>query len=342
MIKPLLLYLMTWLAAGLCHADQLVLLTWDDYISQDVLQAFEYETGHEVKVAAYDGNDQRDSILTSRAIDQFDLVVIDNVAAQIFGKSNRLSAIEGDADGLWSFIDSRWQESCGNFGVPYHWGTVGIAYREDKLDHVPNSWQHLLDPPESLKGHVGMHLDRVDTLLPALKTLGISMNTSSQDDLKKAYQILEQQRPDVLAYQYPITYQTLAVDKNQLYLTLAYSGDQTSLNKTVEGEPWAFVIPQEGTGIWVDCMSIVESSSKKQIAKAFIRFINRPEMAAMNSNYVWVASPNKVATPFLDSGLLADEAVYPRQSILDKSESYRILSDNNTHQRLRIIRALRQ
>jgi spermidine/putrescine transport system substrate-binding protein len=322
---------------SLIKADELLLLNWDEYLADSVIEAFEAETGHTIKVVIFDSDNKRDEILSSSAGNQFDLVMIDSVSAQLFGKNNVLHSSNIEQLNILEKIDPRWRESCGNFGVPYAWGTVGIAYRSDKIETPPSSWSELIVPSTGLKGHVGMLLDQVDTFIPALKLQGDSINTENIEELKNAYIKLLNQKESLLTYEYPISYQEKMGNDSELYMALAYSGDQYVLNGDDEDGPWRYIVPKEGTSAWVDCLSIVESSLNKPAAKQFLSFINRPEVAAENASEIWFATANLNAIKFIDEELVSDESIFPPQQLIDSSEQYQILSNKNISQRSRII-----
>ena len=335
-----MLFVFLLLAFSRSQADELVLLNWDEYLADEVVTAFQHETGHTIRSVIYDSDEQRDEILSSSSGNEFDLVVIDSMAAQLFGNNHLLEKIVRQKIPSLDHIDPRWRESCGRYGVPYFWGTSGIVYRSDKLQQKPDSWADLLVPTDALKGHVGMHLDFYDTLVPPLKMAGASINTENTQQLKAAYELLLKQKPHVLTYQYAISFMQEAHNKDQLHMAFAYSGDQYALNGDDEDGPWHYVIPKEGTAIWIDCLSVVATTTKKMAAFQFIEFINRPNIAALNANEVGSATVNMAALKLLHKEILEDTSLYPAQKTIENSEYYRLLSDANLRQRNRIRRAI--
>ncbi len=321
-------------------ATELVLLTWVDYLSDDVIEAFEEQTGHYIRTVIYDSDEQRDEIISSGLGEGFDLAILDSTAAKILGENSLFLPLYVSAIQSIKYIYPQWRKSCRQFGVPYFWGTVGIVYRSDKVKAPPTSWQDLMAPDPSLTGHVGMLLYAIDTLTPPLKLAGASMHTEDAGVLKQAYEQLWGQRPAVLTYQFALTYQEEHPDSDDLYMALAYSGDEYTLNGEDDEGPWHYVIPQEGTGLWVDCLSVMALSDNKALALMFIDFINQPEIAAMNANDIGSASPNQGALSLIDKELLEDSALYPDQALIDASELYQPITDNNSRRRNRIVRAV--
>lgn len=324
--------------SAVTYSVELVFYNWEDYIAESVLQKFEQETGHTVKTVIYDRDKERDEVLASTGGKGFDLVIVDSISTQILGKNNILSPIN---ESRYKQIDSRWQESCGNFGLPYMWGTVGIVYRADILEKPPTSWKDLLQPAPMSQGKVGMHIDPVDTLIPALKLMGESLNEETPQNLKVAYELLKKQSAAVATYEYIISYVSAENGESHepLHMALAYSGDHYTLNGDDE-EPWEYVVPSEGTGLWVDCLGIPSASENKEAAIAFVEFINRADIAAENSLELWVATPNREALKLLDEDVLQDETLFPSAEVMSKSEIYRILSNKSVSQRNRIVYSL--
>jgi spermidine/putrescine transport system substrate-binding protein len=321
-------------------AVELVFYNWAEYISPSVVEQFENESGHSIRVLIFDRDNKRDEVIAGNNSQEIDLVVVDTVSTKLFGKNNILLPMGNLVPDPLRNIAPKWKESCGNFGVPYLWGTLGIVYRKDKVSPPPNSWADLVYPKEELQGHISVQLDSIDTLVPPLKLLDASMNSENVADLKKAYKALLEQKKSVFTYDYIVTYQDKNKNSSNIHMALAYSGDQFTLNAEEQSDPWSFVVPSEGTSIWVDCITILSSSKKKKAAAEFIEFLNRPEIAAKNSEDLWVATPNFRAKKYLSESILQDRTVYPTQETQLKSEFYRILSNDSIRQRNRIIKQL--
>lgn len=328
------------MSAPLSHADTLTLLNWEEYLSERVIEHWQISRGKSVKQIYFDNDEQRDAILSSDSVNHIDLVVIDEMAALSFGNAGHLHPITEKSVPNLKYIDPVWQNHCGGYGVPYFWGTIGLAYREDKLTTPPDSWHALMTPEKELHGHIGMLEDFTDTLVPALILQGTDINSQNRKELQKAFSMLKAQLPFVLTYDYAISYIQKPEIGNQLYLALAYSGDQHALNKLSKSENWRFVVPKEGTVRWLDCIAISASSANINTALDFINAINIPEIASMNAEDVWVASPNQAANQLISEELSQDTDTYPPDAILQKSQFYKTLDKANVQLRNRITSSL--
>lgn len=314
------------------------LLNWDEYISDSVLEKFKEDTGINVNVIHYENDASRDEILTSPAAKSFDIVVIDNYATGLFSPSGQLVDLSQKTIPNRQYLDNRWQQSCGNYGLPYFWGTLGIAYQEDKIKPAPTSWGDILQPKPEYRGHIGMLLDAIDTLVPALKLSGYSMNSVSEPELKAAFGLLKQQQPYVLTYQHGVSFlKSEAAD--QLHMALVYGGDQYAMNDDEDG-PWQYIIPKEGTALWVDCMAVLSSSDHQAQAIQFLEYINRPEIAALNAEEVGSASTNSAAIELLPEDVRMDKVLYPDALTLQNSEEYQAITAVSLRIREKMIEVL--
>ena len=184
--------------------------------------------------------------------------------------------------------------------MPYLWGTLGIAYRSDRIEQAPRSWADLLKPARPDEPHIVMMEDHEDILASPLILLGHSINTSDLDQLKAAFELLRSQSEAVLTYEYVITALRSQRHLDRADMALAYNGDQQVLN-AVEGVRRALALRGAGRGtlLWVDCLSVPSNSPNQALAYRFLDFLNRPEIAALNAEDLGVATPNAAARALL-------------------------------------------
>ena len=265
-------------------AQTLTLLNWEEYLSEAVIERWQAETGVTIQQIYFDSGDKRDEVL-AKPEHQIDLALTERISSGRFGERALLDPIEDDKLPNLRHVSKRWRDSCGPYSIPYLWGTLGIAYRTDRLDQAPRSWAELLKPAEHQAPHIIMMEDHEDVLAAPLIYQQHSINTSSNDELRAAFAMLQAQSSAVLTYEYAITSLRDPRLIDQADMALAYSGDQLVLNEVegIEGEPWRYVVPDEGTLLWVDCLSIPANTPNKALAYRFLNFISDPEIAALNA-----------------------------------------------------------
>ncbi len=312
------------------HADSsgnvLRLYNWEDYMPQAVLDAFKAKTGYEVEVVYYESDELKDEMLQTTGGAGLDLIIGSAASFQAYIQQGGMFAALPESLPNLKHVDQRWyqlHEGLGSFAVPYLWGTLGIAYLKDKVTQPVTRWTDLLNPEPALHGKVQMIEDMRDLFTPALKSLGSSVNETDPKAILKAGELLLAQKPHVASYQYLDITDRSELLRETAWMALAYNGDAIALNE--KSDNIAFVVPEEGTNIWVDCIAVLSASKNKSMAWAFIDFINEPAIAASIASELYYASPNAEARKLTAPEMLANPLIYPPQAVLDKSEAVKPL-----------------
>lgn len=328
--------------SGLVRATEtLTLLNWEEYLSEAVIERWQAETGVALQQIYFDSGDKRDEIL-AKPDHRIDLVVAGRISSDRFGSRSLLELISDAELPKLRNVSQRWRDSCGAYSVPYLWGTLGIVYRADRIAEAPQSWAALLQPTKRDEPHIIMMEDHEDILAAPLIYQQRSINTSDNDELRAAFELLQAQSSAVLTYEYAITSLKSQRHLDQADMALAYSGDQQVLNEVegIEGEPWRYVVPKEGTLLWVDCLSIPANTPNKALAYRFLNFISDPEIAALNAAELGVATPNAAARALLPDAIRQNPSIYPPDDVLERSQVFETRPMEATQTRRRIISAL--
>ena len=110
-----------------------------------------------------------------------------------------------------------------------------------------------------------------------------------------------------------------------------YSGEMLYVQNEVanSGEDFElkYVIPKEGTNLWIDAWVIPKNAKNKENAEKWIDFLNRPEIAKKNFEYITYPTPNKAAFELLDKELQENTALFPTDDMLKNSEVFKYLGD---------------
>ncbi|KQR77457.1 polyamine ABC transporter substrate-binding protein [Rhizobium sp. Leaf341] len=322
------------------RAETLNLLIWEAYIDPAILSDWTAATGIAVRQIYFDSGDARDEILADPN-SNIDLSVVGENGSALFGKRGILAPI--DVDGVPSLKDyaTQWTSRCGGYGAPYLWGTMGIVYRSDKIGVAPSSWKDLMQPAPALKKHIAMYDDHNEAFVAPLVLLGKSINANDPETLKEAFELMKGQAPSVLTYDYVIT----SIDNpdygHDIYMALAYSGDQKVLNEKT-GTPgiWRYVVPHEGTLSWLDCLAVTAASPRKAQAMKLLDFILSAKSAARNAQTLGMPASSTAALALLPDAVKNDPAIYTPDDILKRSQYQTELSVSSIQTRRRIISAM--
>ena len=80
----------------------------------------------------------------------------------------------------------------------------------------------------------------------------------------------------------------------------------------------AYSIPKEGSIVFFDAMYIPSSAKNIDQAHKFINDMLEPKVSADQANYVFYASPNEKATPYLIDDVKLDPGIYPTEDVMAK------------------------
>lgn len=156
---------------------------------------------------------------------------------------------------------SRQFDAENKYSVPYCWGTVGILYNKKMVKEPIDSWSVLWD--ETYKDNILMQDSVRDAFAVALKYLGYSLNSTDLDELEAAKALLIEQKPLVQAY--VIDQVRDKMIGNEAAIGVIYSGE--AIYTQLENPDLEYVIPKEGSNVWIDSWVIPKMQSTKKMQR---------------------------------------------------------------------------
>lgn len=282
-------------AAGDLSGQSLTVSNWAGYYPEDLAAKFQDATGVPLTIANHATNEEIMGKLTAGGDSGIDVAFVSGQYAQALNDAGLLAPIDAskipNLANLYPEATQLAFDKGNAYSVPYTWGTTGICYRSDLVDKAPTSWNDLLKPTDANKGKITMLSTERWLLLPALKSLGYSINTTDDAQLQEAKDLTIAQKGDLLAYDDTDFYKKLISGE----ATMVEAWDGWCNYGTAEDPNIKFVVPSEGSDLWSDTMVVLNSSQNKDAAMAFINYILDP------ANHAWVAEnilykvPNKAA-----------------------------------------------
>ncbi len=307
---------------------------WSDYVDPAVLEEFTKSTGIKLRYDTFDTNDMLEAkLLAGRS--GYDVVAPTGyflqrqIKAKIFqplDKSKLPNLVH-----LWPEVSKRLaQYDPGNvYAVNYMWGTTGIGYNVAKARQVLganariDSWDIVFKPENLAKfKDCGVHmLDSADDILPAaLHYLKLDPNSTREADLKKAADLLMTIRPLVRKFHSSEYLNGLAT--GEICFAVGFSGDVKQAQKRAaeakNNVQIAYSIPNEGAQLWFDNLAILRDAKNVAEAHEFINFLQTPQIAGRNSNFISYANGNLASQKFIDKAILEDRTIYPDAAMTAK------------------------
>lgn len=317
-------------------SNELYVYNWGEYIDESVIDEFEEETGIHVTYDLFETNEEMYPVVEAGGVN-YDVVCPSDYMIQKMAENGLLSELNYDNIPNVKNIDSQYLEKAEGFdpgnkyAVPYTWGTVGILYNTKRVEELgakpPTKWADLWDP--AYKGEILMQDSVRDAFMVALKSLGYSMNSSDEGELKEARDLLIAQKPLVQAY--VIDQVRDKMIGGEAAVGVIYSGEMLFIQEEVAKQnldySLEYVIPEEGTNIWIDAWVIPKNAKNKENAEKWINFLCRPDIAKKNFEYITYATPNREARKLLEPEVRDNKALFPDTDKLDNSEVFQYLGD---------------
>lgn len=285
--------------------ETITFFNWADYLDPALKRAFREETGVEVKETFFDTND--DLLAKMRAgATGYDVICPGGYIVSIMRKSGMLQPLDMSLIPSFSEIMPALQKPVFDDGadgkkysVPYMFGNAGIGVRTDKVKEKVTSWSTMWDP--KYKQQLTMLSAERTVLGEALKFLGYSINTTSQEELDAARDKLIEQKPLVLKYEASGLPRSMA---EGIPLVNCYDGDASVAKRQLGADLIDYVVPVEGGVFWVDNLAIPADAPSPYAAHLFIEFVTKAANSAQNSSWIGYQTPNEAAFAMIDDEII--------------------------------------
>ncbi len=304
---------------------EVIVYNWGEYIDPETLSLFEEETGIKVVYDEYDTNETMYPKVEAGA-SAYDVICPSDYMIQKMIDNDLLAEINFDNIpnlkniGQQYFEQSKEFDPENKYSVPYCFGTVGILYNKTMVSGPIDSWSVLWD--EQYADNILMQDSVRDAFMVALKLNGYSMNTLDETELQAAKNSLIEQKPLVQAYVIDQVRDEMIGD--EAAIGVIYSGEAIYTQR--ENENLEYVIPKEGTNVWIDSWVIPKNAPNKENAEKFIDFMCREDIALKNFEYITYSTPNTAAQELIeDEDIKNSKIAFPDLSQYDNLETFQYL-----------------
>lgn len=309
--------------AAQCEVGQtdgdLAIFNWAEYIDEEQLAEFEAEFGVSTTMDVYDSNEAMQPIIAA-GNSNYSLIVPSDYMVAILIAGEDIQPLNRDAIpnivNLSSDFAGLSYDPDGAYSVPYQWGTTGLAVDTEVVGtDFPRSWALVFDPDVAQLhgGNASLLNDPRETMGAALKYLGYSLNTVSEDELNEAKELVSSARDNLAAFNTDSADELLTTGETAV--AHGYSGDMfTQFLETDDPSRYVYFVPEEGGTRWIDNMAIPFDAPAPCTAHTFINWLLDADQGAALSNWNYYGTPNQAAIDGLDEELaefITDPAVAP-------------------------------
>lgn len=308
---------------------QVVVYNWGEYIDPDTIEMFEEETGIKVIYDEFENNESMYPKIEYGAV-SYDVVCPSDYMISKMIQNDLLAEINYDNIpnakaniGAQYYEQSKGFDPDNKYSVPYCWGTVGILYNKTMVDEPITSWAQLWD--EKYTDDILMQDSVRDAFMVAQKRNGFSMNTTDPEELEQTRDSLIEQKPLVQAY--VIDQVRDKMIGGEAAIGVIYSGE--AIYTQWENPDLVYVIPEEGTNVWIDSWVILKDAPNMKNAEIFIDFMCRSDIALKNFEYITYSTPNEAAQSLItDDSIRNSEIAFPDLSKYNNLETFSYLGED--------------
>lgn len=303
---------------------------WGEYIADgedglmDVNAEFEELTGIKVNYLNYETNEAMYAKLKSGA-NPYDVIFPSDYMVSRLAQEGMIQEIDFDNIPNMKYIDPALlnpeYDPDQKYSVPYAWSRVAIIYNTQKIKGGVEGWDILWD--ESLDGQILMFKNSRDAFGVALMALGYDINTENKRELDEAADYLKQQKPLVQAYVMDQVFDKM--QNGEAAVAAYYVGDYYLMREV--NEDLAVYVP-DSTELFVDTACIPSDAQHKEAAEMYINFLNEPQVAADNAEYIMYSTPNLAAKELLGEDIVEAPYMYPDAEDLANDVAFVNLSED--------------
>lgn len=297
-------------ANGVQARETLYVFSWTDYTSPDVIKAFEAQYDAHVVLSYFGTMGDMFARLQSGGDSQFDVVLPSSYYVPRLIHAGLVQPLDHaqlpNLQNLMPLFANADYDPGLRYSVPYQWGTTGIVYDKRVFPNAPDSWALLFDPKLNPKAPFTMQTDGNVMIGAACAYLGYGYTCRNFDQWVAAAKLLleTRKRSNFIGFVdgAPVLSQ---VARGVAKVGVTFSGDYIN-QRSEDPEGFAhlsYVLPKEGTELWVDTMMVPKRAPHPQLAMAFINFVLDAKQGAALSNYIYYATPNQAALPLVEDEL---------------------------------------
>jgi len=284
--------------------QSLVVSIWAAYYPADLAETFEAATGVKVTIVNHASNEEVMAKLLAGGDSGIDVAFVSGQYAQALNDAGLLAPLDKamipNESNLYPEALKLPYDVGNVYSEPYAWGTTGLCYRSDLMEEAPTSWNDLLKPAADVTGKTTMLATERWMALPALKALGYSINSTSASELAEVKAQMLETKDTLLAFDDTTFYTKLVSGE----ASMAEAWDGWCNYGIAEDPNIKFVVPSEGSDLWTDTMTVLETSKNKEAAMAFVNYILGADVGRYVAENILYKVPNKAAMDALDPALI--------------------------------------
>lgn len=290
-------------------------MIYSEYIDPAMIDDFEKKTGYKLHLELYEAQEEMVRKLQTTGTSQYDVIIASDVVIQQMVNLGLIAFIDMEKvpnrkNIAPQFLNQPYDPT-NAYTIPYHWGTTGILFRGEKVDPNGVSYSMLFNSRQT-KGNFSFLDESRSMLSMALMAIGFNANSTNQAEINKAVDYILQAKKDkhFLGFDGSVGGKEKVISGMD-WAAIVFNGDaQAAID---EDSTLQFVIPKEGSFMWVDVMTLSAKAKNPEGAYAFMNYILDAEIGAQLAKYINYATPNMASLEIIDENFKNNRVIYPTQ-----------------------------
>ncbi len=285
------------LLSGCQQSKELIIFTWADYITPEVVAAFEAETGVKVTLSDFASNEECLMKLQATQGRDYDLVLVGDYVIDMARREGLVKELDkakipryGD---IRPEMTSKYYDPENTYTVPYVAGSPLIVYDPAVVPFEITGYKDLWNP--ELRDSITIMDDMRMVTGVALWSLGYSLNATDPAQLEEAKQALFELKPNIRVMDYDRPQDRVVSGEASVGFMFT-----SQVVQAMEAKPdLKLVFPEERLGYGLDAWFIPLNAPNPDNAHAFLNFILDGERAAALSEKELYLSCVSTSDPYL-------------------------------------------
>ncbi|WP_315068801.1 spermidine/putrescine ABC transporter substrate-binding protein [uncultured Clostridium sp.] len=278
-------------------SKELNIITWSEYIPDEVVKGFEDKYGVTVNLTTYSDPDEMLAKMNSGAKGTYDMIIGPAQDIKTLKDQDLIQKVDTSKIDNFKNLDEQYLHEANDpkneYSIPYLGTSILIAVNTDKIKDNITSYKDLLDP--KYKDSMVVVEDARPIVGIALMENGYKINDTSDEGLKKAEDYLTQLKPNIHAFNGDSP-KTLLLN-GECSLGLVYGGECALAAEQNPAIKVAY--PSEGIYFTFDMMMKTNGAKNPENVDLFMNYILDPQVSATISKNFPYVNPNKAAKDVL-------------------------------------------
>ncbi|NQE34918.1 extracellular solute-binding protein [Microcoleus asticus] len=301
-------------------ADQLFIYTWAGYTDDALLDRFAEKTGIRVVADVFSSNEEMLARVQAGGARAYSIIYPSDYMVVQMTELGLLSPLDHSSLGGLDRLKKQFQNPVydpGNrYSVPLSWGTTGLIYNTEQLKEAPEDWNYLWEHKKELAKRMTLASDVREVMGAALRMLGYSLNSTNQEQVKKAYEKLVELKPAIASFTTDAWRPQMLT--GDLKVAMCYSSDANEVIS--DNDKLKYVVPKSGSSLWTDTLVIPKGAPNPEAAYKWINFLLQGDVAASLVERLSFSTPSEDAFSLLTPEVRENEILFPSEDILKKCE----------------------